>query len=111
MALKSQHDVTLLHRDLKPENVFITKEGRVKRLDFGLAKLRHDTGSAAEASTGLTRPGVLIGTIGYMSPEQVRGQDADARSDIFALGAILYEMLAGSARSRAIPRPTQSARF
>ena len=75
---------------------FLTKQGRVKILDFGLAKLRHFAGSADEASgTTVTEPGVVMGTVGYMSPEQVRGQEADARSDIFSFGAILYEMLSG----------------
>ena len=94
-GLAPAHERGIVHRDLKPENVFITKEGRVKILDFGLAKLRRDTGSAEEASTSLTRPGSLMGTVGYMSPEQVRGQEVDARGDIFAFGAILYEMLSG----------------
>src|SRR5678809_1538307 len=89
-----------VHRDLKPENVFITKDGRVKILDFGLAKL---TGSAdgIQSQTEVptrrvdTDPGVVMGTLGYMSPEQLRGRPVDHRSDIFSFGAILYEMLSG----------------
>lgn len=99
-GLAAAHEKGIVHRDLKPENVFVTKDGRVKILDFGLAKLTQREGGAAlqtnlpTASAG-TEPGVVLGTIGYMSPEQVRGKPADARSDIFSFGAILYEMLSG----------------
>ncbi len=99
-GLAAAHDKGIVHRDLKPENLFVTKEGRVKILDFGLAKLTHsEEGGAATnlptADAGTT-PGLVMGTIAYMSPEQVKGKPADARSDIFAFGAILYEMLAGT---------------
>src|SRR5262245_44848898 len=96
-GLAAAHEKGIVHRDLKPENVFVTRDGRVKILDFGLAKLRPELdGRPPTGVTTATGAGVVLGTAGYMSPEQVRGEPADARSDVFAFGAVFYEMLSGT---------------
>src|SRR5437867_1054514 len=122
-GLAAAHDKLIIHRDLKPENIFVTKDGRVKILDFGLAKLRpgsagvlagqsrakelagRDAGAPSEMTTSridadtiinATEPGMVLGTPAYMSPEQVRGEPADHRADVFAFGCVLYEMLSGT---------------
>jgi tRNA A-37 threonylcarbamoyl transferase component Bud32 len=94
-GLAAAHDKGIVHRDLKPDNLFVTADGRVKILDFGVAKLLIPEASADRTMSVNTGEGTVLGTVGYMSPEQVRGQVVDARSDVFSLGAVLYEMLSG----------------
>jgi Tol biopolymer transport system component len=93
LGLGAAHERGIVHRDLKPANLFVTTDGRLKILDFGLAKLRDPSGSAGNQVSSAS--GVMLGTAGYMAPEQVRGQEVDQRADLFSLGVVLYEMLAG----------------
>jgi len=96
-GLIAAHHLDVVHRDLKPENIFVTEDGRVKILDFGLAKCRHASLARPHDLNDSTKPGALLGTVGYMAPEQVRGASADKRSDIFSLGVVLHEMISGVA--------------
>ncbi|MFZ0284530.1 MAG: serine/threonine-protein kinase, partial [Terriglobales bacterium] len=96
-GLAKAHEIGLVHRDLKPENLMVSRDGAVKVLDFGLAKLlRLDQSGSSDVSTTITEHGTVVGTVGYMSPEQATGEELDFRSDQFSFGSVLYEMATGS---------------